>query len=118
MVLRRSLPYMCGVFGFTTVRSATLLDQSGHQVGQLQEIGDPEQRAALAQDDLWIGRDDVGPLPWYRANVVLVDAQQEPRPVPVVPLTDTDELPSIERVEGVGHAHKARAHVRTACSSS
>jgi hypothetical protein len=50
--------------------------------------------------------------------VVVVLAQQEPRPVPVVSLADADELPSAERVKWVGHAHKARARVRTACSSS
>ena len=94
-----------------------LFDEARHQVGEREEISNPEHRAALAKDDLWIGRDDVGPLPRYRAEVLLVDAQQEPRPVPVVPLANADKLPSAERVERVGHAHKTRGRVRRACSS-
>jgi hypothetical protein len=108
---------MCGVISFTRLSPARLLDQLRHQAGKLQEIGYPEQRATLAEDDLWIRRADVGPLPRHRADVILVDTQQEPRPVPVVPLANADELPSAERVERVSHAHKALTRVRRACSS-
>ncbi|XXY36390.1 hypothetical protein WMF04_37560 [Sorangium sp. So ce260] len=114
---RHSWLYMCGVIPFTRLSPALLLDEVRYQAGKLQEIGYPEQRAALADDDLWIGRDYVGPLPRHRADVLLVDAPQEPRPVPVVPLAHADELPSAERVERVRHAHKARARERRACSS-
>ncbi|XXT21518.1 hypothetical protein WME94_08135 [Sorangium sp. So ce429] len=54
---------------------ALLLDEVRHQAGKLQEIGYPEQRATLADDDLGIGRDDIGPLPRHGADVLLVDAQ-------------------------------------------
>ncbi|AGP41272.1 hypothetical protein SCE1572_46350 [Sorangium cellulosum So0157-2] len=108
---------MCGVIHFTRLSPALLLNEVRHQAGKLQEIGGPEQRATLADDDLWIGRDDIGPLPRHGADVLLVDAQQEPRPVPVVPLAHADELPSAERMERVRHAHKALARGRRACSS-
>jgi hypothetical protein len=40
-----------------------LFDKPRHQVGELQEVSDPDQRTTLADDELWIGCDDVGPLP-------------------------------------------------------
>jgi hypothetical protein len=111
---RHSLPYGSGIIGFTLADPALLSDEVRYQVGKSQEIGNPDQRATLADDDLWIGWDDVGPLPRHRVNVILVDAQKQPRPVPVVPLADADELPSAERVERVGHAYKTRARARKA----
>lgn len=109
--------YIRGVISFTRLSPALLVDEARYQASKLEEVGYPEQRAALAEDDLWIGPDGVGPLLRHRADVILVDAQQEPRPVPVVPLADADELPPAEWVERVGHAHKALTCVRRACSS-
>jgi len=94
------------------------LNEAGHQVGESEQIGDPEQPSAVAEDDLGIGRDRVGPLRRYRAKAILVDAQQQADAVPVVPLTHADELASDERVERVRHAYKTRARVRSASSSS
>jgi hypothetical protein len=111
------LPYGCGIIVFTTTGPVLPLDEARHQLGELQEIGNAKHRAPLPDDDLWIGCDDVGPLRRHRAKVLLVEAQKEPPPVPVVPLTDADELPPAEWVKRVGHAHKARARVRRACSS-
>jgi len=102
---------------FTPLSPVLLLDEARDQVGELQEISNSEQRAPLADDGFWIGCDHVGPLTRHRADLIVIDAQEEPRPVPVVPFADADELPSAERVEGVGHAHKARARVRRACNS-
>jgi hypothetical protein len=115
--MRHIWPYIRGIILFAQLSPALLFDEARHQAGKLQEIGYPEHPAAPADDDLWIGCDDVGPLPRHRADVVVVDAQQEPRSVPIVPLADADELPSAEGVERVGYAHKARACVRRACSS-
>ena len=111
---RHSLPYTCDIIRFTLAGLPLLADEVRYQVRKSQEIGNPDQRATLADDDLWIGCDDVGPLPRHRADVILADAQKQPRPVPVVALADADELPSAERVERVGHAHKTRARVRRA----
>lgn len=116
-VMRHIWPYIRGIISFARLSPALLFDEARHQVGKLQEIGYPEHRAALADDDFWIGRNDVGPLARHRANVILVDAQQESRSIPIVALADADELPAGERVERVGYAHKARARVRRACSS-
>ena len=93
-------------------------DQPRHQVGKRQQISNPEQPAPLAHDDLRIGCHDVGPLPRHCADLVPVDAQQEPHPIPGVPLAHADELLSAERVKRVCDAYKARARVRNACSSS
>lgn len=115
--MRHSSPYTRGVIIFTGMASTLLLDEPPHQLGKLQEIGNAERPAPLADDDLWIGCNDVGPLPWHRADVVLIGTEQKPCPVSVVPLADADELSSVERVEWMGHAHKTCTWIRRACSS-
>jgi hypothetical protein len=114
---RHLLLYIRGIILLTRLSPALLFDEVRHQVGKLQEIGYAEHPGTLAEDDLGIRRDEVGPLPRHGAHMLLIDAQQKPRPVPVVPLADADELPSAERVERVGHPHKARGRVRRGCSS-
>jgi hypothetical protein len=115
--MRHHCLYTCGILSFTLVGPGLLLDEPRYQVGKLQQISHSKRRATLADHDLWIGCEHIGPLPWHRADVVIVHAQQEPRPVPVVSLADADELPSAERMKWVGHPHKARVRVRRACSS-
>lgn len=117
VAVRQSFSYTCGIVPITPIGPALLFDEPRYEVGKVQQITNSEQRATLADHDLWIGCDHIGPLPWHRADVVVVHAQQEPRPVPVVSLADADELPSAERVKWVGHAYKVRARVRKACSS-
>ena len=107
---------MRGIFCLTRPEPTLLSDESRHQVGQLQKICDANERPALADDDLWVGCDDVRPLPRHRAHAFIVDAQQEPRAVPVVPLTDADELLAAERVERVRHAYKTCRRVGRACN--
>ena len=114
---RRNLRDSRGVICLTASGAATLFDQAGHQVGELQQIGHAIQRAPPAKDKLGVSRHDVGPLRWHRADVVAVDTEQQPRPVAIVPLADAGELQSAERVKRVGDAHKARAWVRRASSS-
>jgi hypothetical protein len=116
--MRRNCPDNGGVIWFTPRASLLLLDEPRHETSQLHQIGQAKQQATPADDDLWIGCDDVGPGPRHRADVIIVDSQQEPRPVAVVSLADAFELLSAERVKRVGHAHKARTHLRRACSSS
>ena len=110
------MPYIRGVFCFTGAGPTRLSDESRHQVGKLQKICDANERAALADDDLWVGRDVVRPLPRHRAHAFIVDAQQEPRAVPIVPLADADELSPAERVERVGHAYKTCRRGGRACN--
>ena len=112
---RRSWLYKCGIFRLTLPRLPLLSDEPLHQSGKLQKIRHPEECATLADDDLGIGRDDIRPLPRYRADAIVVDAQQEPRAVPVVPLAYADQLPPAERVERVRHSHKTRRCVGRAC---
>jgi hypothetical protein len=106
---------MCGVFSFTPSRAWSLLDQSLHQFGQLQKIGDPDDRPSVADDHLRIGRHFVRPLRRHRADGLLVDLQKESRAVAVVPLADADKLPVTERMEWVRHAHKTRHPSRRGC---
>ncbi len=114
---RHSGLYTSGIILFTQLSPALLIDEVRHQAGEPQEIDHAKHPAAPAEGDLGIGGDDVSPLPRHGAHLLLVDTQQEPRPVPVVPLADADELPPAERMERVGHPHKTRSRVRRGCSS-
>jgi hypothetical protein len=71
--VRRNWTYSRGIFSFTPAGRTLLSDQSLHQVGKLQKICRAEERAALADHDLWIRRDDVRPLARHRANAISVD---------------------------------------------
>ena len=114
---RRNCAYECGIFRFTP-RWRALLDESLHQLGELHEISHPHNPPAIAHRDLEIGRHDVRPLQRHRAHGGLVDLEQEPRTVPVVPLPDADKLPPAERVERVRHPYKMRRCARSARTPS
>lgn len=116
--MRRSFLYICGIISLTHRLPGPQLHQARHQLGELDEIGKPAQCAAIPDDDLWIRCNHVRPLLRHRANLLPGDAQEKPCPIPVVPLANTHELASAERVEWVRYAHKARVRVRSACSSS
>lgn len=113
--LRRSSVYICGIFVFTRLRPTLLPDESGHQLGKLQKIWNAQHPAALAHHDLRIERNRIRPVPRDRADAIVVDAQQEPRAVPVVPLADADETLAAERMERVRYLHKTRGRARRAC---
>jgi hypothetical protein len=109
------LAYTCGVFSFTLHRASSLLHQSAHEFGEFKKIDDRDYRAPVPQGPLWIGCHFVRPLRWHRANGIVVDLQQQPRAVPIVPLADADKLPAAERVEGVRHPHKMRCLRGSGC---
>lgn len=73
---------------------------------QLQQIPDAEQGTPLADDNLRIRRNKICPLSGNRADDVVIHLQQDSRSVPVVPLTDTDELSSSERMERMRYPNK------------
>ncbi len=115
--MRQRLLYRTGIICFTFLGTLFLLDEVRDQFGELQEVGNPDWRAPPTDDDFWIRCHDVGPLTRHRADLVFVNSQEKTRPVPVVTLTDADELPSLERMERMSDAHKTRPCVRRACSS-
>jgi hypothetical protein len=49
------LLYTSGIIRFTILSPAPLVDEARHQVGKLQEIGNPDQPATPANDDLRSG---------------------------------------------------------------
>jgi hypothetical protein len=112
---RHSRLYGCGIVHLTPTGLATLLNEPRHQIRKVEQVRHAEARTAAAEHDLRVGRDVVRPVHRYRADAIRVDAQQEPRTVPVVPLPHADELPSAERVERVHDAHKTRGCERRAC---
>ena len=66
---RRSFTDTRGVFCFTFLGRVLL------SFIFIRALTRPLQSMTPADDDLWIGGDDVGPLPRYRADVIVVDAQ-------------------------------------------
>jgi hypothetical protein len=75
---------------------------------ELQQVHDAKERPSPPHDHVGIRRDDIGPLRRNRPNGRIVDPQQEPLAVAVVPCADVLESLSAERMEGVGYAHKVR----------
>lgn len=51
---------------------------------------------------------NVGPLRRNRANRAVVNSQQQPLALPVIAFANADELPTGERMKGMGHADKLR----------
>ncbi len=84
-----------------------LLHQSLHEVGELEKVRDSSHRTILADGNVRLGPHVVRPLRRHRADGLLVDPEQQPHAVPVVPPTDADQLSAAERVEGVRYTHKA-----------
>lgn len=111
--LRRNLPVVCGIISFTTAPTG----EPRNHVGEFEQIVPPEHRTSLADDGRRIVLHDVGPLRRHRANVLIVDLEQQPLPVAVVPLAHTDKLPSAERVEWMRHSHKTCDDARRASNS-
>jgi hypothetical protein len=114
--MRHLLPYERGVIGFTHRCLASLVDEPCDQVGKLQKVRHPYECTPSPDNDLWIGRDEVGPTRRHRANPILIDAQQEPHPVRAVSLADADEASPAQRMEWVRDTYKMLLRVRTACT--
>ena len=112
---RRSFPYNRGRVVFTLTSPMLPSHQPLYEFGELQQIRHSQERTPASDDDLGIGRDNVGPLPRHRANDIFVHAEQEPRAVPIVSFADAHELPPAQRVERVRHPHKTRCCDRRAC---
>ena len=82
---------------------------------ELHQVCDAEERTFLAEHNLRIKDNKVCPLPWNGANSLIVDLQQEPHAVSVVPLAHTDELLPAEWMERVRYPHKALRSDRRVC---
>lgn len=78
---------------------APLLAKTRHQIGELQQIRDPQEGTPLPHNNLGIRSDRVRPLRRNRANGAVVGLQQQPFTRAVIPLSDAKELPAAERVE-------------------
>jgi len=80
--------------------------QAVNQAGELQQVGHTEQRPLPAEDDLGIGRNNIRPLRWNRANCTIIHLEQERPAKTVVPVPCTDQLPPAEWMERMRHTHK------------
>jgi hypothetical protein len=101
--MRRNLHY--------TSRSALRRGASGkprYESFQLHQVRKPKQRASPTEDDLRIGGNEVGPLRRHRADRLLIDLQQQPLAVAVVPLAHAQQRPPALRMEWVRYSNKMR----------
>jgi hypothetical protein len=115
----------CGVFSLTPAAEfplrpicrlpripfAELLDQPG----EFQQISHAEERLLSTDDNLGIRRHEIRPLRWNRADGRLINVQQEPSAIPVIPLAYTRQLLAAERMEWVRDAYKTRRCICTTC---
>jgi hypothetical protein len=60
------------------------------KIGKLNEVQSPKKRPLLSHDDLGIRGDSIGPLRRNRANLAVIEAQQEPLAGPIAALADAD----------------------------
>jgi hypothetical protein len=79
-----------------------------YETFQLHQVREPKQRASATQDDLRIGGGEVGPLRWYRADRLLIDLQQQPLAIAVVPLTHAEQQQPALRMERMRYSNKTR----------
>jgi hypothetical protein len=71
-----------------------------------------------ADYDLWIRRNEIRPLWWYRANGHIIDTYQKAPPIAVVPLAYACELSAAEWMERMYYPHKTRGCGRITCISN
>jgi hypothetical protein len=86
------------------ITSAEPLDQSS----EFHQVRHPEERSPLAHDDLRVLGNKVRPLRGNRANGLIINLQQKPPAIAVVPFTQAGELLSAEGMERMSYPHKAR----------
>ena len=115
--MRHQLLYTCGTIILTNARTSRtpLRGEAFYKLGEINQVCDPKRRAPLPHDDFGIRGDHVGPLRRNRTNGAVVDAQQKSLAGPVKALTDADELPAAERMEGMGYSNKLHRSGRKVC---
>ena len=86
------------------ITSAEPLDQSS----EFHQVRHPEERSPLAHDDLRVLGNKVRPLRGNRANGLIINLQQKPPAIAVVPFAQAGELLSAEGMERMSYPHKAR----------
>jgi hypothetical protein len=82
---------------------------------ELQQVCNTEECAPLSDDDLRIWDGEVRPLRGDGTNDLLIDLQQEPRAIAVVPLAHADERLPAEGMERMRYAHKAHRSNGNVC---
>ncbi len=111
-------PNNCGIFTITPaaqfalrpigrlqrITSAEPLDHSS----EFHQVRHPEERSPLAHDDLRVLGNKVRPLRGNRANGLIINLQQKPPAIAVVPFTQAGELLSAEGMERMSYPHKTR----------
>ena len=85
---------------------------------ELHQVTNARDRAPLTHDDFGIRRNEICPLPGYRADGLFVDPQQEPHAGSVAPLAHAQELLPPQWMERVRYAHKTRRSDRRVCNLS
>jgi len=83
---------------------------------EFQQIRYAEESAARAEDNFWIGGNEVRPLLGNGAGDGTINLQQDPCSVAAVSLTDAEKLASAEWVERMGYLYKVCLNDGMACN--
>ena len=86
-----------------------------YQAFEFQQIRHAEERTMLTYDDLRIRSNEICPLQRNRAYGRIIDLQQKPSSIAVVPLAYASELFAAERMERMSDAHKTCRCDRNMC---
>jgi hypothetical protein len=81
----------------------------------LEQVSDADEGSPFPEDDFWVQRSEVRPLPGHGAHDGLVHPKQDALAVRGAPLADTHELPSPQRVERVRYPDKKRPKSGMGC---
>lgn len=92
--------------------------KSSYESCELHQVANAEERALLTHNNFGVRRNEICPLPRYRADGLFVDPQQEPHAGSVAPLAHAQELLPPEWMERVRYAHKTRRSDRRVCNLS
>jgi hypothetical protein len=110
--MRRNLLYISS--DVSRIASA----KPSYESRELHQVTNARDRAPLTHDDFGIRRNEICPLPGYRADGLFVDPQQEPHAGSVAPLAHAQELSPPQWMERVRYAHKTRRSDRRVCNLS
>jgi|MudIll2142460700_1097286.scaffolds.fasta_scaffold775373_2 hypothetical protein len=90
------------------VSSASRCAEAIDELRKLQQVCQAEERALLAEGELRIRTDHVGPLRRNGTDGLLIDPQEKTSSIAGVPLAHAEELPPTQWVKWMREAHKAR----------
>ena len=99
------------LYTLTEPQRQSALTNLVYQPRKFQQIGNPEERATLAENDLRIGSNEIRPLGRNRADRDFIDPEQQAPSVAVVAFGHASQLLAAKRMERMRDAYKTHSCV-------